>query len=126
MGKVSNSYKAKRLKIIVSALRICTLIGVALIPAMVVFTPEAFFGRVGEYLLHLLGIQMLPTEQAELYVPVWWTFGMVVTAWGEVWSRWEWIVQMAVMMACAVSLLLVLNRVRDKLEVMFHDTREEE
>lgn len=126
MKLISDPCDVKRLKTLVSALRICTLIGVVLIPAMVVFTPEAFFGSVGEKLLHLLGIQMLPTEQAELYVPVWWTFGMVVTAWGEVWSRWEWIVQMAVMMVCAVGLLLVLNRVKDNLEVTLHDTNEEE
>lgn len=118
MTRISAYRLAKAAKVVVSLLMVCTIVGMASIPAMVLLTPEGFCQGILDKLLHLLRIKPLPAEQAELYIPLWWTFAVILVSWGEVWSQWVWIVHMAVMMVCAVSLLMVLRQARDVLDAV--------
>ena len=118
MTRISAHRLAKAAKLVVSALMVCTIVGIVSIPAMVLLTPEGFCQGIMDKLLHLLGIKLLPAEQAELYVPLWWTFAVILVSWGEVWSQWVWIAHMAVMMVCAVSLRMVLRQARDVLDAV--------
>ena len=118
MTRISAHRLAKVAKLVVSLLMICTIVGMVSIPAMVLLTPEGFCQGIMDKLLHLMGIKPLPAEQAELYIPLWWTFAVVLVSWGEVWSQWVWIAHMAVMMLCAVSLWIVLRQARDVLDAI--------
>lgn len=118
MTRSSAHRLAKVAKLVVSLLMICTIVGMVSIPAMVLLTPEGFCRGIMDKLLHLMGIKPLPAEQAELYIPLWWTFAVIWVSWGEVWSQWMWIVHMVMMMVCAVSLLMVLRQARDVLDAV--------
>ena len=118
MTRISTQRLAKTLRFLVSALMICNLIGLALIPAVVILTPEELFQSFVDKLLHLLHVKPLPAEQAELYVPVWWTLAVVWASWQQVWTQGNWLLHTLFLFACGICTLWILRQAYDILDTV--------
>ena len=118
MIQTSAQRLAKALRAMVSALMICNIIGFLLIPVIVVLSPEELLQAVLDNLLHLLGIKPLPAEQAELYVPLWWTMAVIFASWQEIWTQSSWMLHTLFLFVCGGCTLIILRQAHDILDTI--------
>lgn len=110
--------QAKSLRLLVSILIVCNVVGLVLIPAFVVFGPEVLLQYEVDHLLHLLHIRPLPADQVELYVPVWWSVALVLTGWQQIWFQAEWLFHTLFLLVCGGCSLTTLRQARDILDTI--------
>ncbi len=121
MTKRAPQRLAKSLQFMVSALMISNIIGFILIPVIVVLSPEELLQAVLNNLLHLLGIKPLPAEQAELYIPLWWTLAAVIAGWQEVWTKTAWTLHALFLFVCGGCTLMILRQAHDILDTILEN-----
>lgn len=105
MIRVNVPRQAKSLRRMVTILMVCNIIGLIL----VILEPEVLLQQVVNNLLH---IQLLPAEQAELYVPGWWSIVMILTGWQQIWTQMNWLLHALFLLICGGCTLVILRQAR--------------
>lgn len=118
MIRVNVPRQAKSLRRMVTILMVCNIIGLILVPILVILEPEALLQQVVNNLLHLLHIQLLPAEQAELYVPGLWSIVMILTGWQQIWTQMNWLLHALFLLICGGCTLVILRQARDILDTI--------
>ena len=91
---------AKALRLMVTIMIICNIIALVMLPVFVILTPGEFVESFVRNVLHILNIKPLPPEQAEIYIPGYFVFGLTVISWQEVWTEIGWIINTVFLFVC--------------------------
>jgi len=118
MNRMTTLRLAKALRFMVTALIVCNMIALVMLPVFVIFTPGEFVQSLVRNLLHILNIKPLPAEQAELYMPGYFVFGLTVVSWQEVWTQAGWIINTLFLFVCGICTMVILRQAHEILDTV--------